>query len=430
MAKKRSSEQFEPAWLNRRAFVTGGVGAAIAATRIGTAATGPAGPAESAGPADSVRARFPRLEDEVYLNAAGATPLGAATEAGLARHLDLLRLGPGAGRRKAHSEMMGSIRGRFARLIGARPSEIALVHCTKAGEQIVLDGLDLLGGGGNVVTNDLHFSGSLHNLVGLAKQGVDVRIVRNRDWDVSLEQMKAVIDDRTALVSVSLVSNVNGKLEAMRALADVAHAHGALVYADIIQAAGIVPIDVRALGVDFAATNGYKWLYGTYGAGFLFIRDEHQGTAIPDRLFPGHARCNYPPWTAAPDPESEAYRYRAPRDASRYEPGHVAYLPYSGVYEGLRMLETVGVDRALAHTVRLNRRLRERLDLDRYPCITPEPDRVPINAFAIDDPESLAKRLEAARVTVSLNPRYLRVSPALYNTEDDIDRLAEVLATV
>lgn len=419
MVDQQESDLPQLPQLDRRTFVAGGVCAALAAATPGAE--------RSQESAASARAGFPRLADEAYLNAAGATPLGTAAQAGLERHMDLLRYGPGEGRQKAFAEMLGDIRGLFGTMIGARASEIALVHCTKAGEQIVLDGLDPLSSGRNVVTNDLHFSGSLHNLVGLGKRGVDVRIVRNRNWDVSLERMKQAIDDRTALVSVSLVSNVNGKVEGMRQLADVAHAHGAFMYADIIQAAGIVPLDVRALGIDFAAANGYKWLYGTYGAGFFFVREEHQGSVLPDRLFPGRARGNYPPWTVAPDVGAEAFRYRAPHDASRYEPGHVAYLAYSGVYEGLRMLQDVGVENALAHSVRLNRRLRDHLDLDRYPCITPEPDRSAINSFRIDGSEAVAKRLEAARVTVSLSPRYLRVSPALYNNEDDIDRLVKAL---
>ncbi|NIQ57849.1 MAG: aminotransferase class V-fold PLP-dependent enzyme, partial [Gammaproteobacteria bacterium] len=100
----------------------------------------------------------------------------------------------------------------------ADASEVALVHCTKEGEQIVLDSLVSLLGGGSLVTNDLHFAGSLHNLLGLRDAGMDVRIVRSRGFEVDLEQMADQIDDRTALVSVTLVSNVNGRVEPMKEL--------------------------------------------------------------------------------------------------------------------------------------------------------------------------------------------------------------------
>lgn len=415
--------------LDRRELLLGSLGGALAtaaAPALGLAQSSSA--QSSADSGQAFRARFPRLAQETYLNAAGATPLGDFAQAGLERYMTFQHLGPGAGRRDAFFAMWSELRGLFATLIGADESEIALVHCTKAGEQIVLDGLESLARGHNIVSNDLHFSRSVHNLIGRQKAGADVRIVRNRDWDVSLEQMKAAIDDRTALVSIALVSNVNGKIEDVRALSEIAHAHGALLYADIIQATGILPLDMRAMGIDFAAANGYKWLYGVHGAGFLYVRQALQGTALTDRLFPGRARFNYPPWVERPDSEAEDIPYHPPEDARRYEPGHVSYLGYCAVYEGLKMLQTVGVENALAHSLRLNQRLRAGLDPERFPCITPSPERSPINAFRVDDAKAMGERLAADRITVSLGSGIMRVSPALYNTEEDIDRLLAAVA--
>lgn len=83
--------------------------------------------------------------------------------------------------------MLDETRAGLARLIGAQAREIAFVECTKQGEQIVLDGLPALRDGGNVVTDDLHFAGSLHNLVGLRRTGVDVRIVRSKNWRTDVD---------------------------------------------------------------------------------------------------------------------------------------------------------------------------------------------------------------------------------------------------
>ncbi|MEE8587588.1 MAG: aminotransferase class V-fold PLP-dependent enzyme [Acidobacteriota bacterium] len=324
--------------------------------------------------------------------------------------------------------MLSKIRGLFGRLIGAQASEIGLVHCTKAGEQIVLDSLPALRSGGNVVTNDLHFSGSLHNLIGLKKAGLDVRIVRSRNWDVSLQAMQEAIDERTALVSVSLLSNINGRVEPIQELSEAAHAQGAYVFADIIQAAGIVPFDVRSLGIDFAACSGYKWLFGPHGAGFFYVRQELQGSGLPDHLFPGHVRPNYAPWVESPQADLPDFAYAAPDDASRYQPGHVSYLGYSALYEGLKFIERLGVERSLQHSIGLNRRLKDRLDPDRYQCISPHPQQSPIITFIARDPSQLQGRLSSARVVVSLSGNRIRVSPAVFNNPSDIDRLAEVLS--
>lgn len=415
--------------MNRRDFLLRGAAALSATAASPVPVDGRVHVAERDDPTE-LRSLFPWLDRETYINAARGTPLGAFGSEAIERYQTLCQLGYGDGRGDHFREVMREIRGRFGRLIGAKATEIALVQCTKAGEQIVLDGLPGLRAGGNVVTNDFHFARSLHNLVGLRRTGIDVRIVRGVDWDVDPEAMREAIDDKTALVAVTLVSDVNGRVEPIRELADQAHAHGALVYADIIQAAGIVPIDVRAMGIDFAACSGYKWLFGLHGAGFLFVREEHQGRALEDRLFPGQLDRNYPPWTEeAPADDPGLVGFEAPTDARRYEPGHLAYLGFCALYEGLGLVERVGVETLLGHSVALNTRLLGRIDLDRYPCVSPDRERSPIVTFQCRDPEGLRRRLDEAKIAVTVRGNLVRVSPALYNRAEDMDRLAEVFAT-
>ncbi len=418
--------------MNRRRFLQTGVGGAVAgalAPSVSPSASGSgSGTRQTARGLAGTRAQFPRLAGEVFLNAAGGTPLSTFAEAGLRRYEDFWRLGPADGRREYFDDMLGEVRGGFAHLIGARAAGIAFVQSTKAAEQIVLDGLPRLRDGGNVVTNDLHFSGSLHNLIGLRAEGLDVRIVRARDWRIDVDDMAAAMDDDTALVSVTLLSNVNGHIEQMRAIADLAHARGAYVYADIIQAAGIIPIDVHAMGIDFAGCNGYKWLYGPHGTGFLYVGEEHQGTALEDHLFPGNTQLNYGPWASSPASGEPDYSFRPRADAQRYQPGHVSYLGYAAVHEGIRFVERHGIDAMLGHCVGLNQRLLDRLDPERYECISPDVERSPIIAFIAPGVADLQDRLGAADVVVAVAPgNRMRVSPAVYNDEADIDALVETL---
>jgi selenocysteine lyase/cysteine desulfurase len=411
--------------MNRREFVATGIGSAVGMRSLDLEGEGGSPPQERGD-----RGLFPRLGDETFLNAAGGTPLGSFAEEGLGRYIEFVRMGPGGGRSDYVERMRSEVRGSFATLIGAKPSEIGLVHCTKAGEQIVLDSLEALRRGGNVVTNDMHFGGSLHNLVGLRKRGLDVRILPATDFDVSLDRMGDAMDERTALVAVSSVSNVNGRMEPMAELSRLAHDRGALVYADIIQAAGAVPMDVEELGIDFAACSVYKWLFGVHGVGFLYVREDLQGTALTDRLFPGHAVRNYAPWVEDPDPVEEDYVFRPRADATRYQPGHVSYLGYCAAWEGLKFIHERGVESLHAHSVALVRRLVDELDSDRFRCITPDPGATPIVSFEVADPAAVLERLRAARVVVAVggdNWNQIRVSPAIYNDEADIGRLVEAL---
>ncbi len=422
--------------MNRRDFIatgaSGALGSAITPSgRPGhAAATGTSIDATESrgGQSPEPRALFPRLEHEVFLNAAAGTPLGTFAQDGLRAYEEYWSLGPGEGRRAYFNTMLGETRDKIARLIGAADNEIAFVQCTKHGEQIVMDGIPALRAGGNLVTNDLHFSGSLHHLVGMRRAGMDVRIVRSEDWQTTVAAMAEAIDDDTALVSVTLVSNVNGHIEPVRELADVAHSHGAYVYADIIQATGIFPVDVTEMGIDFAAGNGYKWLFGPFGTGFLYVRHELQGSALEDRLFPGNARHNYEPWVAEADPEAGDFVFRSRMDGQRYQPGHQAYLCYAALHEGLKFVEDAGVDRLLSHTVGLNQRLYNGLDADRYTCISPHVDRSPIITFRPRGDVDVERTLGAANVVVSLVAgSRIRVSPAVFNDESDIDALIEAL---
>lgn len=191
--------------------------------------------------------------------------------------------------------------------------------------------------------------------------------------------------------------------------------------------AGIFPIDVGELGIDFAACSGYKWLFGPHGVGFLFVREDLQGTVLEDRLFPGYARHNYRPWVDQPDDDQGDFLYRPPTDARRYQPGHVSYLCYCALYEGLKFLDDVEIEAARRHCVRLARRLVDRLDPERWERLSPHLDRTPIVAFRVRETAELEERLRSAKIVVSLGGGRLRVSPAIYNQYADVDRLAEIL---
>ena len=396
--------------MDRRAFLS---------TSLAPVLSGLAAPSS-----DEFRDQFPILTDLVYLNMASMGPLPLFSSEGMRRGMEFQeRL---TREREYIGEVQNGVRARFAELVGADEDEIALTYATKAGEQVAIDGaLHRLREGANIVTNDLHFSGSLHNLVGLRRQGVDVRIVRAEAWRVSPERMIEAIDDNTALVCVSLVSNVNGHVEDVEPIARRVHQAGGILYADIIQAAGAVPVNLHALDVDLAACNGYKHLLGVHGAGFLFVRRSLQGSGIPDRMFPGHVAHGYPPWL--PAEAEEPYTFNPPTDARRYEAGHVNYIGYCACYEGIARLSAIGTAEVLKHAVRLKRRLAAGLPADRFECITPDLEASGIATFRLTDPAAVRGRLEASEVVVTLSGDRMRVSPGYFNTEADVDRLLEVV---
>src|SRR5262249_45404510 len=145
---------------------------------------------------------------------------------------------------------------------------------TSTGENLVVEALGIAKNQGNVVTDSLHFDGALVHLMALQKQGLDLRIVSPRDGRIDLKDMKGVGDKNTRLIEVSFVSMYNGFQHDLKAVADLAHAHGAYAYADLIQGVGAIPLDIHATGVDFAASATYKWLMGDFGLGFMYVRED------------------------------------------------------------------------------------------------------------------------------------------------------------
>jgi selenocysteine lyase/cysteine desulfurase len=285
------------------------------------------------------RMDFPWASRETYLNAAAEHPLSRQTAAAMREYLNALVDGPDSERDKfENGRLMTEVKTMFARLINARPAEIGFTPSTQTGENIVLEGLDVMAGG-NVVTNDLHYGGSLRNYEARRNQGLDVRIVAHKDYQIDFRDLERVVDRKTRLIAIAIVSNVNGYVHEIRRIADLAHAHGAYVYVDAIQAAGAVPIDVRAMGIDFLACSAYKWLQGGR-FGYLYVREELQDTILKAKLFGGRS---------------------TPKGASRYEISTASHLGCVCQSEALAYVHALGVDAIRAHVRPLTERLMKEM---------------------------------------------------------------------
>ena len=131
-----------------------------------------------------------------------------------------------------HGGSQNQTRQLFAKLINASPDEVAFVQSTTAGENLVVRSLELPASGANIVTDGLHFEGSLYFYDALRRNGMDVRIIRPRQWRIDVGDLEKSIDRNTRLVAVSLVSFINGFQHDLKSVCEIAHARGALVYAD------------------------------------------------------------------------------------------------------------------------------------------------------------------------------------------------------
>jgi len=403
--------------LGRREFLAGASALAVSA-RSALAAVQPARPG-AIFPA-SVRADFPSASLDTYMNAAAMHPLGTfaarAIEQGIAYRLH----GAGPGRVDFGADKQQDLKKRYGQLIGATANEIAYTASTSDGENIVVMGMDLAKRGGNIVIDELHFTTSLYMYKELEKKGVELRIVKHRNWAIDVKDMDRAIDKNTRLVSLALVSNVNGFMHDAKSVSALAHARGAYVFADIIQAVGSVPVNVKALGIDFASAGTYKWLMGERGLGFLYVREDLQGTVLPTTRY-GHRQVtnfNRAELTWEPLP-----------GAAKYETGGIGVLLAACVSAGIDYVQGLGLDKIRAHARQLTDRLQRELPPLGYKPLTPQGNETPILAFELKDAAATTKALQAGKIaaTVIGNENRLRLSVSVFNTHEDIDRVIEAL---
>jgi selenocysteine lyase/cysteine desulfurase len=404
--------------MNRREFLVGAGALAIAARPQFAAAQ--TATRNGVFPA-SVRTDFPLVARETYLNSAALHPVGKFAADAVKSVIDYRVFGPGEGRTDFNARAQDELKAKFGALINAKASEIAYTANTTDGENIVVMGLDLAKHkGSNVVIDELHFTSSLYMYKELEKQGVGLRIVKHRNWAIDPEDMAKAIDKNTRLVSMALVSNVNGFMHDAKAVSAIAHARGALVFADIIQAVGAMPLDVKALGIDFAASGTYKWLMGERGIGFLYVREDLQGTVLPTTRY-GHRQVsnfNRAQLTWEPLP-----------GAARYETGGIPVVLAACVNAGIDYVNKCGIANIRTHAKQLTDRLQKELPPLGYKALTPAATETPIVAFEVKDAAATTKMLQAGHVTAAVigNENRIRLAVSVFNTHEDIDRVVAVL---
>lgn len=330
----------------------------------------------------------------------------------------------------------GRVKANFARLINATPEEIAFVQSTTAGEQAIVDALGFPREKGRIVTDTLHFFGSFYLYEELARQGVDVAWLRPRENRIAIDDIERAIIPGTRLVALSLVSTYNGFEHDLARVCEIAHARGALVYADIVHAAGTIPIDVRASNVDFAACASYKWLMGDFGLGFLYVRADLRDRLRRTRFgyyqletFDPHVYPFDPPATTPAYPVADVTP-RADMEGL-FAGGTHAHAVSAMLDYSLAHLLTLGVERITAYRQPMLRRLHDGLASRGYRVVTPPESRSPLVTCAFQGArERLAGPLKAAKVRITLSRNRFRVSPSVFNTMDDIERLLAVLPAV
>ena len=365
--------------------------------------------------------------DVTYINSAYTHPMPLAAASAL-REWAEFRAHPQA---VSQPKKLINIKAEFAALINAKESEISYIPNTSTGENLIVNGLDIDYKSNNVVTDALHFEGALLHLQALQQRfGLDVRVVMPRDWRIDLKDLERVVDSKTKLIEVSLVAMHNGFQHDLKAVCDLAHAHGTYVYADIVQAAGNTPIDVRASGVDFCACSSFKWLMADFGLGFLFVKEDLLDRVLKRTQYGYYEASSMESHFLPGDPPNQAaYTFALENNASGYfEVGTPAIGAAHVLAQSLPYIRRLGVENIHAHRQPMLKRLQQEMPRLGFEPLTPPESTSALVSFAVKDYKSVQQRLEKASVNARVSQRYIRVSPSVFNDMKDVDKLLEALA--
>src|SRR6185436_2526328 len=241
---------------------------------------------------DTLRARFPVTERAIYLNhAAVSAPPIPTIEAIQSQLKDVSE--NGSVNFRQWLGVKERARELLARMLGARPEQVAFMRNTSDGLSTVANGLNWQSGD-NLVTFAREFPSNLYPWLRIRDAlGVEVRLCEERDGRIDLDELAGLIDDQTRLVAISHVQYASGFHADLERIGRVARAHDALLVVDVIQSLGVIPIDVEAQLVDVAAAACHKWLLTPEGVGFLYLSDRARERIQPTLVG----------WISVPDPD-------------------------------------------------------------------------------------------------------------------------------
>ncbi len=313
----------------------------------------------------------------------------------------------------------------FAGLIGAEPHEVAITTSVSAATTAVASSLDFRGERNRVVASGAEFPTVGHVWKAQERLGAEVDWVSVRDEQMFSADYAKHLDERTAIVSATHAWYQNGSLQDIEEITRLAHENGALVYVDAYQTAGVVPIDVKKMNVDFLAAGALKYLLGIPGIAFLYVRQE-----VADKLRP-----TVTGWFGRTNPFAfdEKLLDWVP-SARRFDTGTPPIINAYVARVGIESIREIGPKAIRAWTLELSRRIVDRAREHGLEIHGPEDPqrRTPSTAVRCGSQSShdVETQLKQRGVLASARGPVIRLAPHFYNTLDEIDSAVDILADI
>jgi selenocysteine lyase/cysteine desulfurase len=318
--------------------------------------------------------------------------------------------------------MIARSRRSAASLLGCRPGEVAFLKNTSEGINLVARGLDWRPGD-NVVSAQGEFPANVYPWMALAEEGVELRLVPEREGRIRYGDLRDAIDSRTRVLALSFVEFLSGFRHDVARLGELCRKRGVLFSLDAIQGLGALRLNVTDAGVDFASADAHKWLLGPEGTALFYCRREHLS-----RL--GAVEVGWASVRGFRDYLSYDLSLRP--EAARFELGTTNTVGIAGVGAAIDLLLSVGISTVERRIKRLTDRLCRGLAHVGAELLS---SRRPgewsgIVTFKLPgaDQKQVAQQLLGRHTVLSHRSGWLRASPHFYNTEAEVEELLRELS--
>ncbi|WP_134144010.1 aminotransferase class V-fold PLP-dependent enzyme [Paraburkholderia sp. BL6665CI2N2] len=367
----------------------------------------------------TIRRQFPVTKRMLYLDSAHQTPMPTSVREALEEFI--AEGHQMAGPKPVWLRRVEQARARVAALLNATSSEIAFTKNTSEGLNIAANAVPLQAGD-NVVLIEGDHPNNAYAWLNMKRKGIEVRFAKLRDGEIANAQTFApYIDERTKVVTLSHVSFHAGQVHDLASIGKLCKERGVYLVVDAMQSVGVIPIDVKALGVSVLAAGTHKGLLVPQGLGILYVADGL------DELQPAYLAMSSmarPPSDYIARPDDLDVR----KDAGRFEFGNVNLPDLHALSASLEMIEDVGVAAIQQHVTALGDCLIEHLDRLGVRLVGPRDHGQRNHIYVLALPvETWATYFARNDVRVSPERGGIRVSFALFNSADDVDRFAEIV---
>jgi len=371
------------------------------------------------------RPEFPALENSVYLISHSLGAMPRRTRDRLNEYADVWSTRGIRAWEEGWWEMPIAVGNLIAKIIGAGDGEVTMHPNVSIAQSIMASCFDFAGKRNKVVSEGLNFPSNLYIHHQLESLGARVVTVPSEDgFTIPQDQLLRAIDRETLLVSVSHVIFKSAYIQDLQAITRRAHEVGALVIADIYQAAGAVPINVRELDLDFATGGSVKWLCGGPGAGYLYVRRD-LWPALKPRLTGWVAHRN--PFAFDPDPIDFA------PDAYRFLNGTPNIPGLYAARSGYEIIGEIGVENIRAKSVRQTSKLIDLAEAAGFTVNSPKNPAQRGGTVTLDVPNGYEVTQELLRRDFLVDYRPgagIRVAPHFYTKDEELDLVVREIQSV